>query len=116
MSLQNVSGKCLRDTFFMENWHYRQSLFNGTVYARALSPFNTGRSPLIRGILQIADSSRMKTMRPPHNLVGGIYPTTLIRPIKYSSVGTRYTGFVVNGNLALDTQRGSTPLDEPRSE
>lgn len=64
-------------------------------------PFDTGRSPLIRGISQIADSSRMKTTWPPHNLVGGIYRATLIRPIKYSSTGTRYMAFVVNGILHL---------------
>lgn len=61
----------------------------------------TGRLPVIRSISQIADSSRMRNTWPPHNLVGGIYRATLIRPIKYSSAGTRYTAFVVNGNLGL---------------
>jgi len=112
--LWNVCGKCVSRTLFVVNWHYLDNLFNST---RSYIIFLRYRSPLIHGISQIATSSRMKTMWPPHNLVGGIYRATLIRLIKYLSAGTRYTVFIVNGNLALDTQRGSTfPVKETRRE
>jgi len=114
--LWNVCSKCVSRTLFVISWHYLDNLFNRTVRARALSFFDIGCSPLIHSISQIAASSRMKTMWPPHNLVGGIYRATLIRLIKYLSAGTRYTVFVVNGNPALDTQQGSTLPKEARRE
>lgn len=51
----------------------------------------------------------MKLTSLPHNLVGGVRRSTLIRTIKYSSVGTADTRFIANGNLAdsSDTQGGS---------
>lgn len=75
---------------------------------------NTGHSPLIRGISQIAASSRMERAPLPHNLVGGArHADTALSSIHRSGRGGGGGGRGETGIPRGDTQHAKAAHEGP---